>query len=211
MAGKNVFNDNDSMDINELASLNGDISPELIEQLQSKLVQDAQTLNGGEASPKFNENDDTTLFEETTGDTNIQASVEPTPKSDKQNVEINEVPEKKKDLKLDKNYDPKIIKEKADGIYKIVDGKEELLAQKGQYRLTKDQVIINKEGLYKKLPFLEKQSEAIKDYCATKKVFNKSIKFLPGTIKGLGFVCASIGGYKLGSSLSDKILGKESA
>ena len=36
MAGKNVFNDKDSMDISELASLNGDISPELIEQLQQK-------------------------------------------------------------------------------------------------------------------------------------------------------------------------------
>lgn len=110
MAGKNVFNDNDSMDINELASLNGDISPELIEQLQSKLVQDAQTLNGGEASPKFNENDDTTLFEETTGDANVQASAEPTSKNDEQNVEINEVPEKKKDIKLDKNFDDNFIK-----------------------------------------------------------------------------------------------------
>lgn len=109
------------------------------------------------------------------------------------------------------NYDPKTMVEKADGIYKILKDQEELIAKKGQYRLTKDQVIINREGLYKKLPFLEKQSEAIKDYCATKKVFNKSIKFLPGTIKGLGFVCASIGGYKLGQALSNEILGKQSA
>ena len=35
MAG-NIFNEKDSMDINELASLNEDISPELIEQLQKK-------------------------------------------------------------------------------------------------------------------------------------------------------------------------------
>ena len=65
MAGKNVFNDKDSVDISELASLNGDISPELIEQLQQKLTQEAQTLSGEEPTPPaFNENDDTTLFEE---------------------------------------------------------------------------------------------------------------------------------------------------
>ena len=63
MAGNNVFNDKDSMDISELASLNDDISPELIEQLQQKLSQDAMNLNGG-SKPQFNENDDTTLFEE---------------------------------------------------------------------------------------------------------------------------------------------------
>ena len=32
MADKNVFNDKDSIDISELASLNDDISPELIDQ-----------------------------------------------------------------------------------------------------------------------------------------------------------------------------------
>ena len=66
MAGKSAFNDKDSMDISELASLNDDISPELIEQLQQKLTQDAMSLNGEDATqkPEFNSNDDTTLFEE---------------------------------------------------------------------------------------------------------------------------------------------------
>ena len=46
MAEKNAFNsiNKDSMDINELASLNDDISPELIDQLQQKLTQDAQSM-----------------------------------------------------------------------------------------------------------------------------------------------------------------------
>ncbi len=62
MADNNIFNDKDSMDINELAALNDDISPELIEQLQQKLTQEANSLEGKTTS--FNEQDDTTLFEE---------------------------------------------------------------------------------------------------------------------------------------------------
>ncbi len=64
MAGNNIYNDRDSMDINELAALNQDISPELIEQLQQKISQDATTLKNIEPEPAFNEKDDTTLFEE---------------------------------------------------------------------------------------------------------------------------------------------------
>lgn len=60
------------------------------------------------------------------------------------------------------------------------------------------------EGLYKKL-FKEKQIEAIKEYCSTK----KALKYLPGTAKGLGFVAASIGGYKLGNLMAEYALGKE--
>ena len=64
MAGNNIFSDKDTMDINELASLNDDISPELIEQLQQKLAQEAQVLSDEPAKAEFNENDDSTLFEE---------------------------------------------------------------------------------------------------------------------------------------------------
>ena len=55
MPGNNMFSERDTMDINELASLNEDISPELIEQLQQKITQNAK---------EFNAEDDTTLFEE---------------------------------------------------------------------------------------------------------------------------------------------------
>ena len=107
-------------------------------------------------------------------------------------------------------FDEKNMIEKADGIYKLVEGKEELIAKNGEYKLSGKQLIINREGWYKKLPWLKKQAEAIKDYSETKKLFNRSIKFLPGGFKGVGFVCASIGGYKLGLSAADMILGKES-
>lgn len=55
MPGNNMFSERDTMDINELASLNEDISPELIEQLQQQITQNVK---------EFNTEDDTTLFEE---------------------------------------------------------------------------------------------------------------------------------------------------
>ena len=64
-------------------------------------------------------------------------------------------------------------------------------------------------ALYDKNPFLKQQISAMKDYCATKKLFNKvSLNFVPGAAKGLAFVGASIAGYKLGSLAADYILGK---
>lgn len=69
MSNKNIYNGKDSMDITELASLNDDISPELIEQLQEQLMQNAQDLaketSSSKISSNFDANDDTTLFEET--------------------------------------------------------------------------------------------------------------------------------------------------
>lgn len=70
-------------------------------------------------------------------------------------------------------------------------------------------VAVAREALYKRNPFVEKQVSALKDYCATKTFFNKSLKFLPGMLKGIGFVCASIGGYKLGTVLADAIIGNK--
>lgn len=51
---ENVFSANDAFEINELASLNGDISPELIEQLQNKIT----------ADNNLGSNNDGNLFEE---------------------------------------------------------------------------------------------------------------------------------------------------
>ena len=47
---------NDTLDINELAALNDDISDDFIEQLQSRVSQDAQAFSG--------KSDDSALFEE---------------------------------------------------------------------------------------------------------------------------------------------------
>ncbi len=76
-------------------------------------------------------------------------------------------------------------------------------------------VAIEQEALYKRNPFLKKQAEALNDYCATKKLFNVSMKHAPKVLKGLGFVAASISGYELGrlagEYAADRLLGNTSA
>ncbi|MBQ7764951.1 hypothetical protein IJ384_06275 [bacterium] len=57
-----IYSANDGLDINELASLNEDISPEFIEQLQNQLAQTANSF--AEADLPAVEKDDSELFEE---------------------------------------------------------------------------------------------------------------------------------------------------
>lgn len=126
MAGKNVFSDKDTMDINELASLNDDISPELIEQLQQKLAQDAQILSDEPQKTEFDENDDSTLFEEpaqkTKGSDNVNNSetsetTQNGENADGGNSELSQVAKNdindaqpKKSVSFDKNIDDNFIK-----------------------------------------------------------------------------------------------------
>ena len=117
MAGNNIFSDKDTMDINELASLNDDISPELIEQLQQKLTLDAQALSGEPPKTEFNENDDSTLFEEPvqkqeTPIESIQIENPEETQDKKEDVveEKEETPQPKKTVNIDKSIDDNFIK-----------------------------------------------------------------------------------------------------
>lgn len=115
MAGKNIYNDKDTMDINELASLNDDISPELIEQLQQKLTQDAQNLSGEEEKAEFDENDDATLFEEPAQKNKNKPEEAQTPSNEtvenkETEVKKEEPQPQKKDINIDKNIDDNFIK-----------------------------------------------------------------------------------------------------
>ena len=58
---KNIISNEDTLDINELASLNGDISNELIEQLQNKLSQEVANFAENQSQTL---NEDASLFEE---------------------------------------------------------------------------------------------------------------------------------------------------
>ena len=65
-------------------------------------------------------------------------------------------------------------------------------------------------ALYNEIGFLKKYLEKFDIACANKKLFGKiSLKGVPGLIKGILFVLASIFGYKLGHAVADKLLGKE--
>lgn len=120
MAGKNIFSDKDTMDINELASLNDDISPELIEQLQQKLTLDAQALSGEPPKTEFNENDDSTLFEEPVQkqETPIESiQIENPEETQDKNEDVveekeekEETPQPKKTINIDKSIDDNFIK-----------------------------------------------------------------------------------------------------
>ena len=110
-------------------------------------------------------------------------------------------------MPINKKYDPKTMEITKEGLYQIIDGKKELIAKDGMYKIINNKKIsINKEGIYKSNPFLKKQSQAIKDFCNTKKIMNKSLKSIPGIMKGTAFVCASIAGYKLGSIIAEEII-----
>ena len=115
MAGNNIFSDKDTMDINELASLNDDISPELIEQLQQKLTLDAQALSGEPPKTEFNENDDSTLFEEPVQKqetpiegTQIENPEETQDKNEDVVEEKEETPQPKKTVNIDKTINAMI-------------------------------------------------------------------------------------------------------
>lgn len=114
MVNKKVLNENDSMDINELASLNDDISPDLIDQLQAKLSNDALALNSVDSQNEdtkieFNENDDATLFEETKTERENQKSEVEKKEETKENKETKQKDSNKK-VDLDKKFDDNFIK-----------------------------------------------------------------------------------------------------
>ena len=64
---------------------------------------------------------------------------------------------------------------------------------------------VKREALYHKNPFVEKQVNAMKDYCMTK----QALKSVPGAAKALLFVAASISGCKVGNTFANILIGKE--
>lgn len=111
-----------------------------------------------------------------------------------------------------KTFNPAKMEIAKDGLYEISNGAKKLIAKEGSYKmLNSNRVAIENKGLLENNPFYKKQVDALKDYCATKKICNKSLNFVPGAIKGLSFAAASIFGYKLGMAIADKLSSKENA
>lgn len=66
---------------------------------------------------------------------------------------------------------------------------------------------ISRKGAYLEV-FNKEQKKAITDFIETKKLFDKiPVKNVAGAVKGILFVLASIGGYKLGEILANCVLG----
>lgn len=171
MADKNIFNNKDSMDINELASLNDDISPDLIDQLQEKLTNEAKNL-GGDASQSnisnnFNENDDSTLFEET---------------NTKQEDTKNQEQPKKFEVNLDKKFNDNFIKK-----YKAKLNKQQETKDKDSKKEVESQIsnIVFSENTVTEKNIEEISNGNIKERKLSKKQknYNDSLDFLDNNIK----------------------------
>lgn len=171
MADKNIFNNKDSMDINELASLNDDISPDLIDQLQEKLTNEAKNLGGDTSqsniSNNFNENDDSTLFEET---------------NTKQEDTKNQEQPKKFEVNLDKKFDDNFIKK-----YKAKLNKQQETKDKDSKKEVESQIsnIVFSENTVTEKNIEEISNGNIKERKLSKKQknYNDSLDFLDNNIK----------------------------
>ena len=121
MAGS-FYNNKDSMDISELASLNEEISDDLISELQQKLAPQANALTS--ESQLINENDDSALFEEpeTPPEVNneikqeelkepeqVSEPLSPETAQTAENTDLSE-PQKKEKLEVNQNFDDNFIK-----------------------------------------------------------------------------------------------------
>ena len=202
MAGKNVFSDKDTMDINELASLNDDISPELIEQLQQKLAQDAQILSDEPQKTEFDENDDSTLFEEPAQKTkesesdnvNNSETSETTQNgenADGGNSELSQVAKNdindaqpKKSVSFDKNIDDNFIKK-----YKAKLNKQKNFGgQNTEADVVDENTISN--AAFTEMPVVDKNIEELSKGKITEKPltpeiksYNDSLDLLDGNVK----------------------------
>ena len=187
MAGNNIFSDKDTMDINELASLNDDISPELIEQLQQKLTLDAQALSGETPKTTFDENDDSTLFEEPTQNEEIKEKDIQTETSENENTEDaikqEEIPQTKKILNIDKNIDDNFIKK-----YKAKLNKQKQGDKAEKNEATDENTISN--DAFSGIPQPEENIEEVSKGKITEKPltpeiknYNDSLDLLDGNIK----------------------------
>ena len=176
MAGKNVFNDKDTMDINELASLNDDISPELIEQLQQKLTQDAQNLNAestAQNQPAFNINDEDTLFEEPSAAANPGQEVKIEGEVPKEPAPV------KKDINLDKNFDDNFIKK-----YKAKLNKQQNESQeKNEAESTISSAAFAETPQQEDIEKISNGNITERKITPEQKNYNDSLDFLDGNIK----------------------------
>ncbi len=175
MADKNIFNDKDSIDINELASLNDDISPELIDQLQQKLSQDAKSLNNKNSSKintNFNVNDDTTLFEEPV---NQQEKAETSENSQEPRQHV------KKEFNLDKNFDDNFIKK-----YKARLNKQKEAGAKDSKQAEAENTISSaafSDNTEENIEQVSNGNISERAFTPAQKNYNDSLDFLDGNVK----------------------------
>lgn len=89
-------------------------------------------------------------------------------------------------------------------------GAKKLLGMPGIKIENGKKIPFTSNALYEKNKYLKSAAEKFGKYCTDTALFNNKVplKCLPGAMKGVGFVTASILGYKAGTKVGNMILGE---
>ena len=171
MSGNNMFSERDTMDINELASLNNDISPELLEQLSQKISQNVK---------EFNANDDTTLFEEVE-ENPIQESTIQENTTEQSTVENNENEFEDKFLKKFQQKNNSVQEESNDE--KTTENKDEPSISNIAFGNVEEPEIEQQQQPEETIEQVTNGNITEKEITPEQKNYNDSLDFLDGNVK----------------------------
>lgn len=177
MAGKNIYNNNDSMDINELAALDGEVSDEMLEQLTAQLTNNISTAET-----------DGNLFEEPipSPEVNVQQQEEEIKEEEiKESVEqpVQQEPlpapekpaPKKEEAKLDESFDDNFIKK-----YKAKLNKQ---ASQTNNKATEDTESQSSTDVGESIEKISQGNITEKTISKEQIEYNDSLDFLDGNVK----------------------------
>lgn len=180
MAGSFYGENNDSMDIKELAALNDDISDDLIEQLQQQLTGNITSAS----APAVNPNDDSTLFEEApvSAPESPADSLTPTEASVPAPVEqppVKEEAPKKEEINVNKNFDDNFIKK-----YKAkLNKKAKLGLNENKGDISSPEPVQEAEETSEPIENLSQGNISERPLTQDMKNYNESLDFLDGNVK----------------------------
>ena len=192
MAGKNVFNDKDSMDINELAALNEEISDDLLDQLQKQVSASSEAFSNTDSASITTNNtgvpEDALLFEEPEKSTQEQKQ-EINQEIDKNKTEINDSQDKpKQPAKIDtsnikETFDDNFIKKYKAKLQKqsMVNNTETSVEEKNNINseTQKKEEELDNSSIVE----LSKGNISEKEYTQEQKEYTESLDLLDGNIK----------------------------
>ena len=178
-----IYNENDTLDINELAALNDDISPEFIEQLQNQVSQTANMFNGTQTS------DDSKLFEEVTPVENTQEEVAQQPDAQEfQEEKAPEPPTRPKDTSevkanIEENFDDNFIKKYKAKLNKQQNGNQVKEEDSGLKELAKKEAEIKNVEEKNEIENLSSGNIIEKPATQEQVNYNDSLDFLDDNVK----------------------------
>ena len=183
MAGSFYSNNNDSMDISELANLNEDISDDFIAQLQQQLTDNTNTVQENSTSQAIDINDDSTLFqdiktpeekkEKTTDKTETEGLANTAEQTQESSVEKNSSVNTNFDDNFIKKYKAKLNKKAQANIEKVAGESNSAIKDAEEQQAKEEEQI---EALSKGNISEKPLTQELKDY-------NDSLDFLDGNVK----------------------------